>query len=150
MATYYQNSNDLADQKFGNSRDDKPGRRDRDGRDRDSRGSRDGGSFRDRDGRGDRGGSRDGGRDRKPRRNNEDMVRFFFNLGKRDQLKKVDMLEIINKATSKSKKRADIGEIEILDKFSFFEIEKSYKNEVMDGLTSMKFRGKEMRAEVAQ
>ncbi|MBV6880108.1 DEAD/DEAH box helicase [Epilithonimonas ginsengisoli] len=150
MATYYQNSNDLADQKFGNSRDDKPGRRDRDGRDRDGRGSRDGGSFRDRDGRGDRGGSRDGGRDRKPRRNNEDMVRFFFNLGKRDQLKKVDMLEIINKATSKSKKRADIGEIEILDKFSFFEIEKSYKNEVMDGLTSMKFRGKEMRAEVAQ
>lgn len=151
MATYYQNSNDLADQKFGASRDDKPGRRDRDGRDRD-RGSRDGGSFRDRDNRGgdrDRG-SRDGGRDRKPRRNNEDMVRFFFNLGKRDQLKKVDMLEIINKATSKSKKRADIGEIEILDKFSFFEIEKSYKNEVMDGLTSMKFRGKEMRAEVAQ
>ncbi|KFC20094.1 DEAD/DEAH box helicase [Chryseobacterium sp. FH1] len=147
MATYYQNSNDLADQKFGSSRDDKPGRRDRDGRDR---GSRDRGSFRDRDGRGDRGGSRDGGRDRKPRRNNEDMVRFFFNLGKRDQLKKVDMLEIINKATSKSKKRADIGEIEILDKFSFFEIEKSYKNEVMDGLTSMKFRGKEMRAEVAQ
>ena len=148
MATYYQNSNDLADQKFG-SRDDKPGRRDRDSRDRE-RGSRDGGSFRD---RGDRGGDRreggDRNRDRKPKRRNEDMVRFFFNLGKKDQLKKVDMLEIINKATSKSKKRADIGEIEILDKFSFFEIEKSYKNEVLDGLTSMKFRGKEMRAEVA-
>lgn len=149
MATYYQNSDDLVDQKFGASRDDKFGRRERDGRDRDSRGSRDGGSFRDRDSRGDRGGERNGGRDRKPKRSNEDMVRFFFNLGKRDQLKKVDMLEIINKATSKSKKRADIGEIEILDKFSFFEIEKSYKNEVIDGLTSMKFRGKEMRAEVA-
>lgn len=77
------------------------------------------------------------------------MVRFFFNLGKRDQLKKMDMLEIINKATSKSKKRADIGDIEILDKFSFFEIEKSFKNEVMSGLSDMKFRGKEMRAEVA-
>ncbi|RRQ46795.1 DEAD/DEAH box helicase [Chryseobacterium sp. SC28] len=149
MATYYQNSDDLVDQKFGASRDDKFGRRERDGRDRDSRGSRDGGSFRDRDSRGDRGGERNGGRDRKPKRSNEDMVRFFFNLGKRDQLKKVDMLEIINKATSKSKKRADIGEIEILDKFSFFEIEKSYKNEVIDGLTTMKFRGKEMRAEVA-
>ncbi|MCG2792215.1 MAG: DEAD/DEAH box helicase [Weeksellaceae bacterium] len=149
MATYYQNSNDLADQKFGASRDDKFGRRDRDSGDRDSRGSREGGSFRDRDSRADRGGDRSGGRDRKPKRSNEDMVRFFFNLGKRDQLKKVDMLEIINKATSKSKKRADIGEIEILDKFSFFEIEKSYKNEVIDGLTSMKFRGKEMRAEVA-
>jgi len=150
MATYYQNSNDLVEQKFG-SRDDKPGRRDRDSRDGRDRGrDRDGGSFRD---RGDRGGDRreggDRNRDRKPKRRNEDMVRFFFNLGKKDQLKKVDMLEIINKATSKSKKRADIGEIEILDKFSFFEIEKSYKNEVLDGLTSMKFRGKEMRAEVA-
>nr|MBP7500499.1 DEAD/DEAH box helicase [Chryseobacterium sp.] len=146
MATYYQNSNDLADQKFG-SRDDKPSRRDRDRDSRDGRGGRDrdGGSFRDRD----RGGDRNASRDRKPRRSNEDMVRFFFNLGKKDQLKKVDMLEIINKATSKSKKRADIGNIEILEKFSFFEIEKSFKNEVMDGLTSMKFRGKEMRAEVA-
>ena len=150
MATYYQNSNDLVEQKFG-SRDERPSRRDRDSRDGRDRGrDRDGGSFRD---RGDRGGDRreggDRNRDRKPKRRNEDMVRFFFNLGKKDQLKKVDMLEIINKATSKSKKRADIGEIEILDKFSFFEIEKSYKNEVMDGLTSMKFRGKEMRAEVA-
>ena len=144
MATYYQNSNDLADQKFG-SRDDKPSRRDRDSRDGRGGRDRDGGSFRDRD----RGGDRNASRDRKPRRSNEDMVRFFFNLGKKDQLKKVDMLEIINKATSKSKKRADIGNIEILEKFSFFEIEKSFKNEVMDGLTSMKFRGKEMRAEVA-
>jgi ATP-dependent RNA helicase DeaD len=143
MATYYKNSNDITEQKFNNNRDDKASRRER-GRDRDSR------DGRDRD-RGDRreSGDRNNSRDRKPRRRNEDMVRFFFNLGKRDQLKKVDMLEIINKATSKSKKRADIGEIEILDKFSFFEIEKSYKNEVLDGLTSMKFRGKEMRAEVA-
>jgi ATP-dependent RNA helicase DeaD len=39
----------------------------------------------------------------------------------------MDMLEIINKATSKSKKRADIGDIEILEKFSFFEVDKSFK-----------------------
>ncbi|WP_374443939.1 DEAD/DEAH box helicase [Epilithonimonas sp.] len=128
MATYYQTRNDIAEQKF--SRDEKPSRRER-GRERE------------------RSGEKRERREGKPRRRNEDMVRFFFNLGKRDQLKKMDMLEIINKATSKSKKRADIGDIEILDKFSFFEIEKSFKNEVLDGLSSMKFRGKEMRAEVA-
>ncbi|MPT30485.1 MAG: DEAD/DEAH box helicase [Chryseobacterium sp.] len=137
LATYYKDRNDIQQQEF--NRDDRGGsRRDR-GRERERNGeSRE---RRERGDRNDRGG--------KPKRKNEDMVRFFFNLGKRDQLKKVDMLDIINKATSKSKKRADIGNIEILDKFSFFEIEKSYKNEVLDGLTSMKFRGKEMRAEVA-
>ena len=77
------------------------------------------------------------------------MVRFFFNLGKRDQLNKMDMLEIINKATSKSKKRADIGDIEILEKFSFFEVEKAFKNEVLESLPKQKYKGKEMRAEVA-
>ena len=141
LAMYYKDKNDLAEQKFGSddgkeTRRDRS-RRDRDGRDRDARRG-------DRDGRD----NREGGRDRK-RRNNGDMVRFFFNLGKKDHLKKVDMLDIINKATSKSKKKADIGEIEILEKFSFFEVEKSYKDEILRGMQTLKFKGKEMRAEVA-
>ncbi|WP_394265458.1 DEAD/DEAH box helicase [Bergeyella zoohelcum] len=94
---------------------------------------------------------RDGKRDRGGRkgRKNENMTRFFFNLGKRDQLRKVDMLDIINKATKKSKKRPDIGDIEILDKFTFFEVDKSFKNEILNNLGAMKFKGKEMRAEIA-
>ncbi len=138
LATYYRDRNDIQQQELSSRGDDRGSRRER-GRERERNGEPR--ERRERNDRNDRGG--------KPRRKNEDMVRFFFNLGKRDQLKKVDMLDIINKATSKSKKRADIGNIEILDKFSFFEIEKSYKNEVLDGLTTMKFRGKEMRAEVA-
>jgi hypothetical protein len=92
---------------------------------------------------------RDGDRKEVENQKNENMTRFFFNLGKRDQLKKMDMLEIINKATAKSKKRADIGDIEILEKFSFFEVEKSFKEEVLKGIASQKFKGKDMRAEVA-
>ena len=137
LAIYYKDRNDLQKQEF-NSRDDRSSRRER-GRDRERNGEPR--ERRERSDRGDRGG--------KPRRKNEDMVRFFFNLGKRDQLKKMDMLEIINKATSKSKKRADIGDIEIMEKFSFFEVEKSFKNEVLAGMGNMKFKGKEMRAEVA-
>ena len=122
MALYYRDNNDLAVQKL-KEENHKEGRRDRSKRDR-----------------------KDG---RKPRKNNADMIRFFFNLGKRDKLKKTDMLDIINQATKKSKKRADIGDIEILEKFSFFEVEKSFKNEVLNNISSLKFRGKEMRAEVA-
>ncbi len=140
LALYYKDKNDMAEQKFsaddrGESRRERSRNKDRDRNDRGDR--RD---F-DRDGR--------NSRDRKPRRNNTDMVRFFFNLGKKDHLKKIDMLEIINKSTSKSKKRPDIGDIEILEKFSFFEVEKSFKDEVLRGIQSQKFKGKEMRAEIA-
>ena len=138
LIVFYQDRNDLATQKLYREEDTSSSRRDRRrddryGKDRDNRDR----NFGDRD----RGG--------KKKRNNENMVRFFFNLGKRDQLKKVDMLDIINKATAKSKKRADIGDIEILDKFTFFEVDKNYKNEIMSSLPMMKFKGKEMRAEVA-
>lgn len=125
MALYYRDNNDLATQKLKKEEDSKDGRRDR------------------------KRGDRKDGAGRKPRKNNGDMVRFFFNLGKKDKLKKTDMLDIINQATKKSKKRADIGDIEILEKFSFFEVEKSFKNEILDNVSALKFKGKEMRAEVA-
>lgn len=163
MALYYKDKDDLVDQKFNS--DDRGGDRGRDrGRDRDGRGrdrdrgdrreggNRDNGNRFRESGSRDFGRDRDGGnrgesRDRKPRKNSEDMVRFFFNLGKRDNLKKIDMLEIINKSTEKSRKRPDIGNIEILEKFSFFEVEKGFKDEVLKGLQTQKFKGKDMRAE---
>ena len=120
LALYYKDRNDLSAQKLSKEEDLPSKRRDRD---------------------------RKRGKDRK--KNSDDMVRFFFNLGKRDKLRKVDMLDIINKATAKSKRRADIGDIEILDKFTFFEVEKSFKNEIISNISYMKFKGKEMRAEEA-
>ena len=126
LALYYKNNNDLAAQKLKAESETKESRRDRRGRDRDR----------------DKGG-------RKSRKNNENMVRFFFNLGKRDKLKKTDVLDIINQATKKSKKRADIGDIEVLEKFSFFEVEKSFEKDILNNIATMKFKGKEMRAEVA-
>ena len=126
LALYYKNNNDLAAQKLKAESETKESRRDGRGRDRDR----------------DKGG-------RKSRKNNENMVRFFFNLGKRDKLKKTDVLDIINQATKKSKKRADIGDIEVLEKFSFFEVEKSFEKDILNNIAAMKFKGKEMRAEVA-
>ncbi|HCD9235983.1 TPA: DEAD/DEAH box helicase [Elizabethkingia anophelis] len=134
MALYYENRNDIAEQKFNGRDDSERGSRRERSRDRDrDRGERN---------------SRDRG-DRKSRKKSENMVRFFFNLGKRDELKKVDVLDIINQSTKKSGKKADIGDIEILEKFTFFEVEKSFKNEVMGNINNKKFKGREMRLEVA-
>ena len=78
------------------------------------------------------------------------MVRFFFNLGKRDKLKKTDVLDIINQATKKSKKRADIGDIEDFSRsFLSLKVEKSFEKDILNNIAAMKFKGKEMRAEVA-
>lgn len=130
LSMFYKDKRDLRNEKLSDERDIPSSRRERRREDRDGR-------------RGDR------DRGGKPRRRNENMTRFFFNLGKRDNLKKVDMLDIINKATKKAKRRPDIGDIEILEKFSFFEVDKEFKNELLNNITSMKFKGKEMRAEVA-
>lgn len=134
LSMFYKDKKDLATHKLSDERDVPSSRRKR------RRDERDG-----------RRGDRDGGRDRggKLRRKNDNMTRFFFNLGKKDNLKKVDMLDIINKATKKARKRPDIGDIEILEKFSFFEVEKDFTNEILNNLSSMKFKGKEMRAEEA-
>lgn len=133
LALYYKNKDDMQNQKFSSERE--PSRRDRD---------RDRGRDRDRD----RGRDRDSS-SRKPKRNSENMVRFFFNLGKKDNLQKIDMLDIVNKATTKSRKRPDIGDIEILDKFSFFEVEKGFESDILSNIGQMKFRGREMRVEIA-
>lgn len=140
LALYYKDRHDLIEQKLSSRDDDRGGRGDRRDRDRGRDRDRDRGRDRER-------GERRGG---KPRHRDENMTRFFFNLGKKDQLKKIDVLEIINKATSsKGNKRAEIGNIEILEKFSFFEVEKSFKGELLGNISSMKFKGKEMRAEEA-
>ncbi|MBF6611409.1 MAG: DEAD/DEAH box helicase [Chryseobacterium sp.] len=145
LSLFYKDKKDLRNEKMSDDRDMPSGRRDRRRDDRDGRDGR----RSDRDG----GRGREGGRDRdrggKPKRKNENMTRFFFNLGKKDNLKKLDMLDIINTATKKSKKRPDVGDIEILEKFSFFEVDKDFKNDILKNLPSMKFKGKEMRAEEA-
>lgn len=145
LSLFYKDKKDLRNEKMSDDRDMPGSRRDRR---RDERDGRDG-----RRSERERGRGREGGRDRdrggKPKRKNENMTRFFFNLGKKDNLKKLDMLDIINTATKKSKKRPDVGDIEILEKFSFFEVDKDFKNDILKNLPSMKFKGKEMRAEEA-
>lgn len=95
----------------------------------------------------DRKDSKDGNkRNRKGKKGN--FTRFFFNLGKRDNLNKVTVIDLINKNTKGA--RADIGEIDIRDKFTFFEVDANYTDQLLKKINQLSFNGKNMSLEIAQ
>ena len=117
------------------------------GRDRD----RDRG--RDRDGRGDRGRDRDRGdrRDRGERRerpNARNYSRFFINLGNKNYLNPPKLINLIN---SRNELRdVSIGKIEILKKFSFFEVDSKFAAEAVSAFSGVEFDGISVHVEPAE
>lgn len=88
-----------------------------------------------------------GGKNRRTRKNGN-FTRFFFNLGKRDNLNKVTIIDLINKNTKGA--RADIGDIDIRDRFSFFEVDSGYADQLLKKINKLSFNGKNMSLEIAQ
>lgn len=58
----------------------------------------------------------------------KDIIRFFINVGKKDKIKIYNLTDMIVKKTRLS--NADINNVEIHDEFSFFEVPRSYENEI--------------------
>jgi ATP-dependent RNA helicase DeaD len=137
--TYYENAPDI---NVDESRERAMGRGDRD-RDRGRRGrDRDrGGRDRDRGGRdrGDRGDRRRGG--------SSNMSRFFFSMGKKNGISKRSIIDLINQNTPG--KSIDIGNIEVLKGFSFFEIDSNYERDLLKAFKNAKFKGQSVNIEVA-
>ncbi len=77
----------------------------------------------------DKRGKRDG---KKPRSSGE-FSRFFINLGKLNNLTTAKIIGLINDATRT--KDIEIGKIDILKKFSFFEIEKKHEDLVLQSFS---------------
>lgn len=67
--------------------------------------------------------------DRRRRRDDNEFSRFFLNLGKKNDLTTAKVIGLINDATHT--RDIEIGKIDILKNFSFFEIEKSYEKEIL-------------------
>jgi len=137
---YYKNAPDLNIK--GNDRD--GGRKSRDGRDRDRRGG-------DRD-RGDRRSNRDGrtsnGYQKDSRKRKMDMDRFHINIGSKDKLNPGRLMGIINKNPNLS--AVEIGDIEILKKFSFFEVDKAKSKEILEHFNNQDFQGLELKVELTK
>ncbi|WP_319231126.1 DEAD/DEAH box helicase [Draconibacterium orientale] len=138
---YYENAKDInvdearEKESMRNDRGDRR-RGGRDGRERGDRGNRERGGDRE---RGDRGRARRG--------NGGNMSRFFFSLGKKSGVNKRAIIDLINQNTPG--KSIDIGSIEVLKGFSFFEIDSNYEKEITKAFKNARFRGQKVNIEVA-
>jgi ATP-dependent RNA helicase DeaD len=78
------------------------------------------------------------------RSNNENMQRFFVNLGRMDELNPARMIGMINDTLDK---KVEIGQIEILKSFSFFEADKNYTDEILAAFEGVTRRGRRVSVE---
>ncbi|MFO7523996.1 MAG: DEAD/DEAH box helicase [Ignavibacteriaceae bacterium] len=74
--------------------------------------------------------------------------RYFINLGTTDGLKPAQLIGMINDFTGI--RNIDIGEIDIMKNFSFFEADSNYQSEVIDGFKGQRLKNREINVEVAE
>ncbi|MEN8224006.1 MAG: DEAD/DEAH box helicase [Bacteroidota bacterium] len=87
--------------------------------------------------------------DRGGRRSNKDFTRFFINLGKKNNLNASKLIGLINDKTRT--RDIEVGKIEILKKFSFFEIEKKHENGVLQAFEGdSRFDGVRIAVEISK
>jgi ATP-dependent RNA helicase DeaD len=143
--TYYENAADINVDESHSSDRDFSGRGERGSRDRGRRKDRD-----DRDNRGSRAG-RDkfaGKPERGSRGGNYEFSRFFFNLGKKNGIGKRTIIDMINQ--NMPGKNIEIGSIEVLKSFSFFEIDKRFENEVLKSFKDATYKGQRIGIDIAK
>jgi ATP-dependent RNA helicase DeaD len=74
------------------------------------------------------------------------FVRFYINQGKMDNLTPARLMGLINECIRK--RDVEIGRIEILKSFSFFEIDKSFKEDILEKMNDAIFNDRHVIVEV--
>ncbi len=82
-----------------------------------------------------------------PRKAEQGFTRLYINLGKIDGFGLRDLMEMINRHT---KSRVNVGKIDLMKKFSFFEVDENFAQNVLDGLNDINWKGRPVSVEVAQ
>lgn len=93
-----------------------------------------------------RGDRKKGGRDR--RRGSYDFSRFFFSLGKKNGISKRTIIDLINQQMPG--KSVEIGSIEVLKGFSFFEVDSRYEKELVKAFKNARFKGQKIGIDIAK
>ncbi|WP_185862005.1 DEAD/DEAH box helicase [Blattabacterium cuenoti] len=75
----------------------------------------------------------------------ESFSKLFLNIGYKDNLTKLGLINLINQAVNNS--RINIGHIEILSNFSLFEVEKRFKNKILIGMSRINHLGRPISIE---
>ena len=84
------------------------------------------------------------------RSTNENMTRFFINIGRKDSLNPAKLIGLINDQNIGDK--IEIGAIDILDTFSFFELDKDFEDKALNAFSSNQpdFDGRLVNIEVTK
>ena len=78
----------------------------------------------------------------------EGHTRFFINIGKAQDIQTHNLIGLINEYTRK--RNIPIGKIDIMRRFSFFEIPSEFENEILKGMKKANWRGNHITVEVSQ
>jgi len=78
----------------------------------------------------------------------EGYSRFFINLGKVQDLEAHNLIGLINEYTRQ--RNIPIGKIDILRKFSFFEIDSNHEKDVLAGLANANWNGNKVSVELSK
>jgi ATP-dependent RNA helicase DeaD len=84
------------------------------------------------------------------RARDENMTRFFINIGRKDNLNPARLIGLIN--DQRITDSIDIGAIDILDTFSFFEVDKNYEDGTLEAFeaNSPEFNGRNVNIEITK
>jgi ATP-dependent RNA helicase DeaD len=84
------------------------------------------------------------------RTENENMTRFFINIGRKDNLNPGKLIGLINEQNIGDK--VEIGSIDILDTFSFFELDKNFEDKALEAFASNQpdFGGRSVNIEITK
>jgi len=78
----------------------------------------------------------------------EGYSRFFINLGKLQNLETHNLIGLINEYTRQ--RNIPIGKIDILRKFSFFEVDSNHEKDVLAGLANANWNGNKVSVELSK
>tara|TARA_B100002003_G_scaffold215138_1_gene213792 strand:- start:613 stop:2433 length:1821 start_codon:yes stop_codon:yes gene_type:complete len=78
----------------------------------------------------------------------EGYSRFFINLGKLQNLETHNLIGLINEYTRQ--RNIPIGKIDILRKFSFFEVDSNHEQDVLAGLANANWNGNKVSVELSK
>ncbi len=88
---------------------------------------------------------REGGKARSSRNG---FTRFFINVGKKDRMNPKELLILINENIKV--RNIEIGSIDLLESFSFFEADSAHKDEILTSMNRIQYRGSRVSVEEAQ
>ena len=87
-------------------------------------------------------------KERKTGHAEEGYSRFFINLGKAKNLQTHNLIGLINEYTKN--RNIPIGKIDIMRRFSFFEVPKNFELDILNGLSRATWNGEKVVVEISQ